>query len=153
MCRPSVMAAFEGDNRLSHLLTYGGHAAACAAALANLAIIEDEGLVENAARMGRLLMDGLEALRSHPTVGDVRGLGLLAGVELVKDKATKAKFEESGEELKALTEGLQNRGLLTRSSDVISLSPPLCITEAEVCRIVEITDAAITEMEQRFGYA
>ncbi len=94
MCRPSVMAAFEGDNRLSHLLTYGGHAAACAAALANLAIIEDEGLVENAARMGRLLMDGLEALRSHPTVGDVRGLGLLAGVELVKDKATKAKFEE-----------------------------------------------------------
>jgi adenosylmethionine-8-amino-7-oxononanoate aminotransferase len=153
MCRPRVMAAFEGDNRLSHLLTYGGHAAACAAALANLDIIEGEGLVQNAARMGALLMEGLEALRRHPTVGDVRGLGLLVGVELVKDKATKEKFEESGEELKALTEGLQDRGLLTRASDVISLAPPLCITRAEVGRIVEIVDAAITEMEQRFGYA
>ncbi|MDP6706753.1 MAG: aminotransferase class III-fold pyridoxal phosphate-dependent enzyme, partial [Alphaproteobacteria bacterium] len=153
MCRPHVMAAFEGDNRLSHLLTFGGHAAACAAALANLEIIENEGLVENARVMGQRLMAGLDGLRRHPIVGDVRGLGLLAGVELVKDKATQEKFDESGEELKMLTEGLQARGLLTRATDVISLSPPLCITEAEVDRVVEIVDAAIAEMAARFGYA
>jgi adenosylmethionine-8-amino-7-oxononanoate aminotransferase len=52
-----------------------------------------------------------------------------------------------------LTEGLQARGLLTRATDVISLSPPLCITEAEVDRVVEIVDAAIAEMAARFGYA
>lgn len=153
MCRPHVMAAFEGDNKLSHLLTYGGHAVACAAALANLDILEREGLVANSARMGARLLKGLDALRHHPTVGDVRGLGLIAGVELVKDKATREKFANEGEEMKVLGEALQERGLLTRAAGVISLSPPLCITEAEVDRIVEIVDGAIGDMERRFGYA
>jgi len=153
MCRPHVMQAFEGDNKLSHLLTYGGHAVACAAALANLEILEGEGLVENSAKMGARLLKGLEALRSHPTVGDVRGLGLIAGVEIVKDKGTKEKFAESGDELKALADGLQDRGLLTRAAAVISLSPPLCINEDEVDRIVEILDGAIGDMEKQFGYA
>jgi adenosylmethionine-8-amino-7-oxononanoate aminotransferase len=153
MCRPHVMQAFEGDNKFSHLLTYGGHAVACAAALANLDIIEGEGLVDNSAKMGTRLLKGLEELRSHPTVGDVRGLGLIAGVEIVKDKGTKEKFSESGEEIKTLSDGLLSRNLLTRAASVISLSPPLCITEDEVDRIVEIADGAITDMEKKFGYA
>lgn len=153
MCRPHVMEAFEGDNKLSHLLTYGGHAVACAAALANLDIIEGEGLVENSARMGARLLKGLEELRRHPTVGDVRGLGLIAGVEIVRDKGTKEKFAESGPEIKALSDGLHDRKLLTRAASVINLSPPLCITEGEVDRIVEIVDGAIGDMEKKFGYA
>jgi adenosylmethionine-8-amino-7-oxononanoate aminotransferase len=153
MCRPHVMQAFEGDNKFSHLLTYGGHAVACAAALANLDIIEGEGLVDNSAKMGTRLLKGLEELRSHPTVGDVRGLGLIAGVEIVKDKGTKEKFSESGDEIKTLGDGLLSRNLLTRAASVISLSPPLCITEDEVDRIVEIADGAITDMEKKFGYA
>ena len=151
MCRPHVMEAFQGDNKLSHLLTYGGHAVACAAALANLDILEGEGLIDNSAKMGARLLKGLEELRSHPTVGDVRGLGLICGLEIVKDGATKEKFSESGEELKALADNLHNRGLLTRAASIISLSPPLCISADEVDRIIDILDGAIGDMEDKFG--
>ena len=150
MCRPHVTEAFQGDNKLSHLLTYGGHAVACAAALANLDILEGEGLIENSAKMGARLFKGLEELRSHPTVGDVRGLGLICGLEIVKDGATKEKFSESGEELKALADNLHDRGLLTRAASIISLSPPLCISADEVDRIIDILDGAIGDMEDKF---
>lgn len=153
MCRPHVMEVFEGDNKLSHLLTFGGHAVACAAALANLEIIEREDLVGNSARIGARLLQGLEELRRHAIVGDVRGIGLLAGVELVKDKGTKEKFDEQGEEIAFMTEALQEGGLLTRAGGVISLSPPLCITEAEVDRMVAIIDDSLAAMAQKFGYA
>ena len=149
MCRPHVMAAFEGDNKLSHLLTYGGHAVACAAALANLDIIEREGLVENAARMGDYLLDGLNGLRDHPSVGDVRGIGLLAGMELVEDKENREKFPSDA--IEHLNAGLLKRGLLTRASHIVSLSPPLCITRAEIDRIVAILDDSIGDMERAFG--
>jgi adenosylmethionine-8-amino-7-oxononanoate aminotransferase len=152
MCRPHVVEAFEGDNKLSHLLTYGGHAAACAAALANIAIIENEGLVENSAKMGAHLLEGLNTLQNHPTLGDVRGLGLIAGVELVKDKATKEKFAESSDEIKYLNQGLRDRGMLTRANHVISLSPPLCITKELVEKIVSIIDDAVGDMERKFGH-
>ena len=150
MCRPHVMEAFQGDNKLSHLLTYGGHAVACAAALANLDILEGEGLIDNSAKMGARLLKGLEELRSHPTVGDVRGLGLICGLEIVKDGATKEKFPESGEELKALADNLHDRGLLTRAASIISLSPPLCISADEVDRIIDILDGTIGDMEDKF---
>ena len=150
MCRPHVTEAFQGDNKLSHLLTYGGHAVACAAALANLDILEGDGLIDNSAKMGARLLKGLEELRSHPTVGDVRGLGLICGLEIVKDGATKEKFSESGEELKALADNLHDRGLLTRAASIISLSPPLCISADEVDRIIEILDGAIGDMEDKF---
>ncbi|MEC7657928.1 MAG: aminotransferase class III-fold pyridoxal phosphate-dependent enzyme, partial [Pseudomonadota bacterium] len=90
-------------------------------------------------------------LRSHPTVGDVRGLGLICGLEIVKDGATKEKFSESGEELKALADNLHDRGLLTRAASIISLSPPLCISADEVDRIIDILDGAIGDMEDKFG--
>ncbi len=152
ICRPKVVEPFAGDKRLSHLLTFGGHAVACAAALANIAILQNEGMVENSAAMGAYLLEQLEQLRSHPTVGDVRGLGLLAGVELVKDKTSKAKFDLEGEEVKTLNTLLLEKGLLTRASHIISLAPPLCIIRAEVDRVVEIIDSSMTAMEQQYGY-
>ena len=117
MCRPHVVEMFEGDNKLTHLLTYGGHAAACAAALANIDIIENEGLVENSAKMGAHLLDCLNSLGDHPILGDVRGLGLIAGIELVKNQETKEKFSESSNEMMYLNKGLQDRGLLTHVAD------------------------------------
>ena len=151
MCRPHVVEAFEGDNKLSHLLTYGGHAAACAAALKNLEIFEREGLVANSQSMGARLRAGLEGLSDHPCVGEVRGLGLLVGLEMVKDKDSKEKFAEDGPELKTLGEGLAERGLLTRIGGVLPLSPPLCITAEQVDRTVAIIDDSLTEMEAAHG--
>lgn len=154
MCRPHVVEAFEGGNSLSHLLTYGGHPVAAAAALANLDIMEREGLVENAARMGTLLLEGLNGLKArHPCIGDVRGLGLIAGVEVVKDRATKAKFAENGPELKAMNQGLAKRGLITRAGTVLNLCPPLCISADEVQQIVDIVDGALGDLEQAAGMA
>ena len=154
MCRPHVVEAFEDKNTLSHLITYGGHPVAAAAALANIDIIEREGLVQNAAAMGALLLEGLRGLADkHLTVGDVRGLGLLAGIEVVKDRGTKEKFSESGPELAALNESLRKRGLLTRAGTIISLCPPLCINADEVAQIVDIVDGALGDMEKAAGMA
>ncbi|MCB0086214.1 MAG: aspartate aminotransferase family protein, partial [Caldilineaceae bacterium] len=154
MCRPHVVEAFEDKNTLSHLITYGGHPVAAAAALANLDIIEREGLVENAAKMGKLLKDGLESLRAkHPTIGDVRGLGLIAGIEVVKDRGTREKFAESGPELTTLGNAIRERGLLTRAGTIINLCPPLVINAEEVGMIVDAVDGALSDMEQAHGLA
>lgn len=154
ICRPKIVQAFTGsdEKKLAHLLTFGGQATACAAALANLDILQRENLVDNAASMGAYLLELLQGLDHHPTVGDVRGIGLLAGVELVKDRATKEKFALDGEEVKTLNRLLADGGLLTRASHIIFLSPPLCITRAEVERVVEIIDNSLTAFEQQFGY-
>ena len=102
--------------------------------------------------MGAYLLDQLQELRQHPTVGDVRGLGLLAAVELVKDRDSKEKFDLDSEEAKTLTTLLADRGLLTRVTHIVLLAPPLCITRAEVDRMVEIIDQSITSFEQQYGY-
>lgn len=146
VCRPRVVEPFTNGKNLSHLLTFGGNAVACAAALANIAILQREGLVENAAAMGRYLQERLQQLRAHRMVGDVRGLGLLAGVELVRDQDKKTPITR--EQVKALNELLLDRGLLTRVGSIIFLSPPLCIDRAGVDRIVDIIDAGLTELEQ-----
>ena len=152
MCRPHVVEAFADENTLSHLLTYGGHPVAAAAALANLDIIEREDLVGNAERMGARLLAGLEGLRAeHPHIGDVRGLGLIAGLEVVRDRDTREKFDEKGPELKALSNGLRNRGLLTRAGTILNLCPPLCITADEVDQIVDIVGGALSDLEAASG--
>jgi adenosylmethionine-8-amino-7-oxononanoate aminotransferase len=154
ICRPKVVEPFASDKgkRLAHLLTFGGQAVSCAAALANLAILQRERLVENAATMGAYLLEQLQHLRQHPTVGDIRGLGLIAAVELVKDQQSKEKFAMEGAEVKTLNTLLVDRGLLTRATHIISLAPPLCITRAEVDRVVDIIDSSLTAFEQQYGY-
>lgn len=131
--------------RFMHAATYSAHPTCCAVALRNLDILEDEDLVERAEVMGRRLLDGLETLRDLPVVGDVRGLGLMCGVELVEDRQTKAPALGLG--ARVLAEA-RARGLITRIragqrgehpiGDVICLAPPLVVTEAQVDRTVEI---------------
>jgi len=136
-----------------HGFTYSGHPTSCAVALRNLRILEEEKLVERAAHTGRVLAEALEGLRRHELVGDVRSLGLLGGVELVRDRETKASFEPSvgvarRVALAALEEGVIIRAL---SGDVLAFSPPLVITEEEVLRVVEVVGKAIERVARELA--
>jgi putrescine aminotransferase len=127
-----------------HAFTYSAHPVGCAVALENLDIIEREGLVERAGALGQRLLAGLHTLASHPHVGDVRGLGLMAAVEFVADKTTKAEFpaaEKIGPRVHAAT---QERGMFTRlRGDVYNLAPPFTTSEAQIDRMVEILGESI----------
>ncbi len=139
------------SDRFMHAATYSGHPTCCAVALRNLDIFEREGLVERAKTLGARLLAGLQSLRDFSSVGDVRGLGLMCGVELVTDKATKAPAIGLGG--RVLAEA-RKRGLISRIrggqtgeypiGDTICVAPPLVVTEAQVDRIVEILRESMT---------
>ena len=151
--RDSVFEIFKEQNAtaLGHLLTFGGHAVAAAAAIKNLEIFERENLVRQSADKGVYLKSKLEELRSHPTVGDVRGLGLYAALELVKDKSTRAKFGKDSAFARRVNDELLKRGLVSRVWDVLHVAPPLVVTEAELDQIVAGIDASLTVAENEFA--
>ncbi len=131
----------------AHGSTFGGNPVSCAAAQATLDVVEQEGLMENAVRVGGILKSRLEELAmTSRMIGDVRGLGLMIGVELVKDKESKAiaKYETE-----ALMEACFQRGLLVLPCGPNSLrfSPPLIITEEEAMIAFEIFADALKEIE------
>lgn len=138
------------DKKFMHAATYSGHPTCCAVALANLDIIEREGLVDRAGAMGRRLLAGLETLRDLPVVGDVRGLGMMCGVELVTDK--KSKTPALGLGARVVQES-RLRGLLGRIrvgsadpaiGDTICVAPPLMTPPETLDKIVSILRDAIT---------
>jgi len=132
------------SDKWMHAYTYSGHPVCTAVGLANLKIIVDEDLPGRAARLAPRMMAGLEKLRDHPLVGDVRGLGLMAAVELVSDKATKAGFEPSLKIADRLMAEFRTRGLYTRvRGEVICLAPPLTIPEEQLDRAIEIVGESI----------
>jgi L-2,4-diaminobutyrate transaminase len=123
----------------AHGFTYSGHPVGAAAAMANLDIVLGEDLVGNAARVGPYLQERLRTtLAGHALVGDIRGVGLIAGVELVADKATRRRFDPA---LGArVAQRCMEDGLIVRplpGGHVIALSPPLCITRAQVDQVVD----------------
>ena len=123
----------------AHGFTYTGHPVAAAAALANLDVIEHEDLVGNARSVGAYLQMCLrDAFSDHPLVGEVRGLGLMAAVELVEDRAERRGFAPDLRVGARLAEQLLDEGLLCRPlGNALAFSPPLVITEAEVEELVE----------------
>ena len=134
----------------AHGFTYSGHPTACAVGLRNLQILEEEGLVERVAEKGAYLLRRLQELRSHEIVGDVRGLGLLAGVEFVRDRESKQLFDASlGVARRVWLAALEN-GVIFRplGGDVIATSPPFVISEEQIDRLVEVLDAAIGRVSQ-----
>ncbi|MBM3599958.1 MAG: aspartate aminotransferase family protein [Alphaproteobacteria bacterium] len=147
-----VHAAIQGapaDQRFMHAATYSGHPVCCAVGLRNVEIIEREGLVERAAMMGRRLLVGLEGLRDLPQVGDVRGLGMMCGVELVESRETRKPAIGIGG--KVIGEALK-RGLLARIraggadpaiGDTICIAPPLMTPAESLDRIVTIVRDSI----------
>jgi len=155
ICRTAIAQQFSNTHgrALAHLLTFGGQAVACAAALANLEILVQENLVANAAEQGRYLLAQLQQLAMrHPTVGDVRGLGLLCALELVKDRRSKEPFAADGPESLRLLEILAELGMLTRADTNLYLAPPLCIQRHEVERLVAMVDAGLTRFEHECSY-
>jgi putrescine---pyruvate transaminase len=142
------------DRRFMHAATYSGHPVCCAVGLRNVEIIESEGLVERAAEMGKRLLARLEELRDLASVGDVRGLGMMCGVELVTDRSTKAPALGLGARL---TREALNRGLLLRVrpgsadprvGDTICLAPPLMTPPEVLDRIPQILRQAISATVQ-----
>lgn len=151
--RPSLFDTFKEQETvaLGHLLTFGGHPVSAAAALKNLEIYEREQLVERGAEMGVYLKGLLEQLRSHPTIGDVRGVGLLQAIEIVKSKQNKTRFGKDSAFCKRVGQLLMERGLITRTWDVMHFAPPLVVTKDEIDRMVAIADESLTIAENEFA--
>ena len=152
----SVFDSFYGDpaenRQVAQVNTYGGHPVAAAVALRNIEIMEAERLADRAAEMGKYLLDGLATLMRHEIVGDMRGKGLLLGVELVKDRTTKEPVDAA--KITAVVDFCRANGLLIgragggrRYGNTITLSPPLVITRGECDRIVETLDRALTTLD------
>jgi len=150
-----VANAFIGGKKetFSHLLTFGGHPVATAAALANLEVMKEQQMVKNSKDMGTYLIDRLEDLREFKHVGDVRGgKGLLAVVELVKNKKSKEKFDDEIDLYSLMPKFLRDKGLLSyRAGDMISICPPLMINKDEVDFIVEGIKASIEDLESHLN--
>jgi 4-aminobutyrate--pyruvate transaminase len=116
-----------------HGYTTSAHPVTTAVALENLAIIEERGLVNNAKEVGTHMRAGLARFADHPLVGEVRGRGLIAAVELVADKSTKARFDPVGKVGMRFFERAHDHGLIARAiGDSIALCPPMIITSAQV---------------------
>ena len=114
-------------------------------ALANLRILEEEDLVGRSATLGKRLLEKLQPLQETPHVGEVRGLGLLAGIELVADRATRERFPDAAGIGKKVRDELFSLGLCTRvTDDIICLAPPLVISEEELDRLADIVRQAIS---------
>ena len=127
----------------SHASTFGGNPVSCAAALATIGLLKDS-LMKNAAEVGAFMMDRLkEVQQKHAIVGDVRGRGLMIGIELVKDRVTK---ERAIVERDKVVEACFARGLLVLGAgkNAIRLSPPLVLTKAQATTAVEIIDQALS---------
>jgi 4-aminobutyrate aminotransferase len=134
----------------AHASTFGGNPVSCAAALATIALLKDR-LVANARDVGAHLMSGLKALAGkHSLIGDVRGRGLMIGVELVRDRQTK---ERAIDERNAVVSAAFGRGLLVLGAgkNAIRFSPPLVLTRDQADTAVRVFDEALTEVEARVG--
>jgi 4-aminobutyrate aminotransferase-like enzyme len=142
---PEIAASF--DNGLEYFNTFGGNPVSCAIGLAVLDVIEREALQARAERVGRYLRAGLAHLMtSHPIIGDVRGVGLFDGFELVRDRATKTPATE---EASARVNRMRDLGILLSTDgpheNVIKIKPPLCFDEADVDLMVALLDRALRE--------
>ena len=149
-----ISDVFAGEQNLfRQALTFGGHPVCAASALANIEIIESEKLVNNAASTGLYLMNKLKELREkHPIIGDVRGLGLLLGLELVKNRDTKENFTPESGMSNRLNQEFRSNGLILFATDKgVSLSPPLCINPSEVDVIIEGIHKSLSNVEKEFS--
>ncbi len=151
----------EGNGAFIHGHTYSQNPLSCAVALAVLEYLEKHGLVERSAVMGAYLLEKLQTLKNHPIVGDVRGLGLFCGVELVRDRKTKEPFDPKMKVNVLVGNRAFEKGLITYpggggadgvNGDHILLAPPFIIEKEEIDRLVSILDASIGEIEKEKGF-
>lgn len=142
---PAIAAAF--DNGMEFFSTFGGNPVACAAGLAVLDVVRDEGLAQNAQRVGTYLRDRLSALMErHALVGDVRGMGLFLGVELVCDRESLKPAEE---EARYVVNRLRDHGVLAGTDgphhNVLKIRPPLCFCERDADLFITTLEGILAE--------
>jgi 4-aminobutyrate aminotransferase len=147
LTRPEIADAYKGLT----ISTFGGNPVTCVAAKATIDLIEEERLMDNAQEVGNLFRQGLEALKEkHTLIGDVRGMGLMQGIELVKDRQTKAPAAEA---TNLVMERARVNGLLVGKGglygNVIRMSPPLNISKADVDQALVALDASLAEITAR----
>ena len=138
----------ESGSPWMHAYTYSAHPVGCAVALAMMDIVEGEDFPGQAATKGKRMLDGLQsALGDHPHVGEVRGLGLMGAVEIVKEKATGEEFAAADSVGPRILSAGTERGLFSRTrGDVYVIAPPIASTEGEIDRIVEIMHDAVADV-------
>jgi adenosylmethionine-8-amino-7-oxononanoate aminotransferase len=150
-----VYNAFEGT--FAHGHTYGSHPVACAVGCAVLDYIEKHGLVQRSAELGPYFFKKLDELYEHPSVGDVRGLGIFAGVEFVSDKESKDPFPSEARFTQRVLNRCFDNGLLVYPGTAtvdglrgnhIQVAPPLIVTRPQIDEIVKILDKSISEAER-----
>ncbi|HZG73222.1 MAG TPA: aminotransferase class III-fold pyridoxal phosphate-dependent enzyme, partial [Chondromyces sp.] len=151
--RKEIYEAFKGTEEYDyfrHVNTFGGSAAACAVALKNIEIMERENLFNRSREMGEYVMNELQLqLQNHPYVGNVRGKGLLIGIELVKDKATKEPLE--AQYVNKVIEICKQKGLIIGKNgatvagynNVLTLSPPLNIPKEDLSFMIQTLTEAL----------
>ncbi|WP_310461948.1 aminotransferase class III-fold pyridoxal phosphate-dependent enzyme [Sphaerotilus sp.] len=137
-----------GGAAVSHGYTYSAHPVAAAAALATLDLLEELDIPGNAARVGACLQERLQALHRFSFVGDVRGMGLMAGIEMVTDKARRTPMPRTSDIPARVAREAYRRGLMVRiSGPNLILSPPLVITREEIDQLVDLLDASFAAVE------
>lgn len=151
--RKEIYEAFKDNSddygHFRHVNTFGGNPAACALALRNLEILEQEQLVERAGILGRMLADGFAGLLGHKLVGDIRSFGLVVGIELVADKSTKQPAELSI--VKGIIADCKAKGLIIGKNgdtvagfnNVLTFAPPLSSTDEDVQFIIDTFTAVL----------
>ncbi len=127
-----------------HGYTYGAHPVACAVALETLAIYAERDIVGHVQRVSPAFLNGLAALESHPLVGNARGVGLIAGVELMADKASRTPFDPKQKVGVLVQDKCLEQGLIVRAiGDRIAFTPPLIITEAQIGEMLGMFHAGL----------
>ena len=144
---PDIAASF--DNGMEYFNTFGGNPVSCAVGLAVLDVIEAEGLQERAGIVGARFMARLRELQTrHKIIGDVRGVGLFIGVELVRDRAT---LEPAAREADEVINRLRDAGILLSTDgplhNVIKIKPPLVMTVAEADQVCEALDRVLSSLD------
>jgi adenosylmethionine-8-amino-7-oxononanoate aminotransferase len=157
IAKKEVADVFSGgpEATFKHMFTYTGHPAGAAAALKNLEIMEREKLVDNARVRGEQLKERLLEMKAkHPIIGDVRGVGLIQGIEFVKDRSTREHFDPKVRLNARLTAGLSKRKVWIRvPAYILPIAPPLVITADELDQLASAIDESITEVESEIRAA
>lgn len=156
MAQKKIADTLDEGAGFLHGLTFGGHPVATAAANANLDIMLEEDLPGKARETGAYLRTQLETrLGDHPNVGDIRGVGLFLGVEMVVDKATKETLPYEADHLVWMSDQMREHGMIVRNDGrgdpTTQLSPPLVITEAECDRVCDVLEACFDGLGRRLG--
>ena len=150
-----ILAALARSGGFTHGFTFSHNPVTAAACLETLEILEDENLVERSRVMGEKALALLAPLAQHPHVGDVRGRGLMLGIEIVADKATRRPFPRSEKKAEAVGARAFESGLVTypgggcangRDGDVVMIAPPFVVTEAELEELTGILDRTLTQL-------